>query len=313
MPLLKAPRLRPGDPVALICPAGAPVPVERIAAGARYFEGRGHPVLLGRNVTARHGPFAGNDAARLEDLNEFLRHPDVRMIVAVRGGYGTPRLLADVDYEAVRRDPKLVVGYSDITALQLALLARTGLVTVSGPMAGVEFRAAPDPFTEAHFWQLITGDPQAWELRNPPGRLLKATRGGVSEGPLLGGCLSLLVTLLGTPFMPDLRGAILVLEDIHERWHRIDRMLTQLCLAGLLPSLAGLVLGQFTDCGPAEPGAPALDLDAIVAELTAGSTYPVVSGLAYGHEAPKVSLPWGVRARLDAAEGTLRLLESPVS
>ncbi len=310
--LLKAPRLRPGDVVALVCPAGAPVPVERIAAGARYFEARGHPVRLGRHVAARHGGFAGNDAARAEDLNGFFRDPEVRMIVAVRGGYGTPRLLGELDYDAVRRDPKLVVGYSDITALQLALLARTGLVTVSGPMAGVEFRNTPDPFTESHFWQLVTGDPAAWEIRNPPGLPPMPWRAGVSEGPLLGGCLSLVVTLMGTPYLPELRGSVLVLEDIHERWHRIDRMLTHLRLAGVLPAVAGLVLGQFTDCGPAEPEQPFLDLAALVGELTANGTYPVMGGFAYGHESRKVSLPWGVRVRLDAVEGTLQLLESPV-
>jgi muramoyltetrapeptide carboxypeptidase len=313
VPLLKPSRLRPGETIGLICPASAPVSADRIAAGVRYLEARGYRVRVGRHAGERHGAFAGTDAARLEDLNGFLRDPDVRMILAVRGGYGTPRLLAEVDYDAVRRDPKLVVGYSDLTALQMALFAQTGLVTVSGPMAGVEFRTGPDPFTEAHFWGLVTGDPAAEVLGNPPGALPQVLRSGTAEGPLLGGCLSLVTALMGTPYLPSLAGSLLVLEDIHEQWHRVDRMLTQLKLSGQLPAVAGLVLGQFTDCSAAEPRLPALGLPEIFRELTTGAAYPVLTDFAYGHEARKVSVPWGVPARLDTTEGGLRLLESPVA
>lgn len=311
--LLKPPRLRPGDTIAVVCPAGPVVPIERIAAGVSRLESRGYRVKVGRNVAGRHGHLAGTDAARLDDLNGFLRDPDVRMILAARGGYGTPRLLEGVDYAAVRRDPKWVAGYSDITALQMALLAKTGLVTVSGPMAAVEFAAGPDPFTEDHFWRLVTGDPSAWEIRNPPGRPTVALRSGSAEGVLLGGCLSLVAALVGTPYLPDTGDALLVLEDIHEHWHRVDRMLMQLRLAGRLGGLAGLVLGQFTNCRAAEPGDPGLGLAEIAGEVAAGTAFPIVAGFDYGHEARKVSLPWGVRARLDADDGSLRLLESPVA
>lgn len=289
------------------------MPVERIDLGARALEARGYRVRLGANVRARHGTFAGTDAQRLADLNGFLRDDEVRMILAVRGGYGCGRLLEGVDYLAARRDPKWLVGYSDLTALQLGLLAQSGLVTVSGPMAGVEFRSAPDPFTEAHFWALVGGAPAGMDLGNPPGQSWTPFRGGAAEGRLVGGCLSLVMSLVGTPYLPSLRGCILVIEDIHEHLHRLDRMLVQLRLAGVLEGIAGLVLGQFTDCNPSEPGKPALTLEEILREVLAGLRVPCVWGYAYGHEARKRSLPWGIRARLDVDGGTFRLLEPAFS
>jgi muramoyltetrapeptide carboxypeptidase len=266
---------------------------------------------LGEHVRARHGTFAGTDAERVDDLNHFLRDPEIRMIMAVRGGYGCGRLLEAVDFEAARRDPKWVVGYSDLTALQMGLLAKLGLVTVSGPMAGVEFRGTPDPFTDEHFWSLVRGREEGRNLGNPEEEPWIPVRGGCAEGPLIGGCFSLVMSLFGTPYLPALDGAILVLEDIHEHLHRLDRMLVQLRLAGVLDRIAGLVLGQFTDCGPAEPGKPALNLPEIFGEVLAGLKVPCVRGYAYGHEARKRSLPWGVRARLDVDSGTFLLVEEP--
>lgn len=301
--------LEAGQTIGLICPAGAPLPVERIDIGARNLEARGYRVRLGGHVRARHGTFAGTDAERVDDLNRFLRDPEVRMLMAVRGGYGCGRLLEGVDFEAARRDPKWVVGYSDLTALQMGLLAKSGLVTVSGPMAGVEFRGAPDAFTDSHFWSLVQGGEEGRNLGNPEGEPWIPVRGGCAEGPLIGGCFSLVMSLFGTPYLPVLDGAILVLEDIHEHLHRLDRMLVQLRLAGVLDRIAGLVLGQFTDCGPAEPGKPALALREILGEVLAGTTVPCVRGYAYGHEARKRSLPWGVRARLDVDSGIFRLVE----
>ena len=287
------------------------MPVERIDIGARALESRGYRVRMGEHVRARHGTFAGTDVERVDDLNRFLRDPEVRMIMAVRGGYGCGRLLEGVDFEAARRDPKWVVGYSDLTALQMGLLAKSGLVTVSGPMAGVEFRGTPDPFTEAHFWSLVGGREEGLDLGNPEGEPWIPIRGGCAEGPLVGGCFSLVMSLFGTPYLPALDGAILVLEDIHEHLHRLDRMLVQLRLAGVLDRISGLVLGQFTDCGPAEPGKPALTLPEILGEVLSGLRVPCVRGYAYGHEARKRSLPWGIQARLDVDAGTFRLVEDP--
>ncbi len=265
---------------------------------------------LGAHVGARHGGFAGTDAERVEDLNGLLRDPSVRMLMAVRGGYGCGRLLGRVDVDAARRDPKWLVGYSDVTALQMSMLARCGLASVSGPMAGVEFARGIDAFTQEGFWALVEGETMGMQLGNPPGEPWRVVVSGDAEGPLVGGCLSLVASLMGTGHLPSMKGALLVLEDVHEHLHRLDRMLVQLRLAGVLHGLAGLVLGQFTDCGPAERSGGWLGLEEIVREVAGDAGIPVVMGYAYGHEPRKRSLPWGLRARLRAvAGGGLELLE----
>jgi muramoyltetrapeptide carboxypeptidase len=313
MNLIKPRALRAGDKIGLICPASAPGNLDVIDKGARALEERGYRVALGRHVREIHGAFAGTDEQRVDDLNTFLRNPEIRMIMAIRGGYGCARLLEEVDYPVMLRDPKWLVGYSDLTVLQLAALARVGLVTVSGPMAGVEFSECMDSFTELHFWSLVSGSAEGMNLANPECRPWVPVRGGTAEGPLIGGCLSLVMSLFGTSFLPSLKGSILVLEDIHEHVHRVDRMLVQLRLAGVLDEIKGLVLGYFTDCTGSGAGRPSFDLIQTIKEVLAGLRVPCVMGYAYGHERPKRSLPWGVRARLEVDSSNFRLLESPCS
>lgn len=294
----------------MFCPAGAVVDAGRIEAGRAWLEARGYRVRMGSHVSARHGGFAGTDAQRLEDLNGLLADPAVRMLMAVRGGYGCGRLLEGVDLGAIHRDPKWLVGYSDVTALQMSLLARCGLVSVSGPMAGVEPARGMDGFTADGFWPLVEGVTSGMDLGNPGGEAWQVVVQGEGEGRLMGGCLSLVASLMGTPHLPSMDGAILVLEDIHEHLHRVDRMLVQLRLSGVFGKVSGLVLGQFTDCGPADRGVGWLDLGEVVREVVGGLGVPVVMGYAYGHEARKRSLPWGLRARLKATHGGgLTLLE----
>jgi len=234
MNIVKPPRLRRGDVIGLIAPASPLKNAGRIEASVRYLERLGYRIQLGRHVTERHGYLAGTDAQRAADLNAMLGDPQVRAVFALRGGYGTPRLLPWVDYRAVRRQPKILVGYSDLTALQLALFRRTGLVTFSGPMLGADLRPSLDPYTEEHFWRLLTSRRTAGALSNPRNRPLIVRRPGRAEGRLLGGNLSLLVSSLGTSFSPDYRDALLVLEDVDEHLHRLDRMFTQLRNAGVL-------------------------------------------------------------------------------
>jgi muramoyltetrapeptide carboxypeptidase len=309
---LKPPKLKRGDVIGIIAPASAPVPAEKIDKGARYFEGLGYRVKLGANVRAVHGHLAGTDAQRVGDLNAMLNDPEVKAIIAVRGGYGTPRLLPFVDYDAVRRQPKILVGYSDLTGLQLALFAKTGLITFSGPMSGVEFWNQPDSYTEEHFWRALTSSEPVGELRNPPDEPARGRRPGVAEGILLGGNLSLVVANLGTPFHPSMRDALLVLEEIEEEPYRFDRMLTHLRNAGVLDEIKGLLLGHFTNCVPADPKKPHLTAEQVFEEVIAWTKVPVLDRLQYGHITKKLTLPIGVRARMDAERGSLALLESAV-
>ena len=308
MNLLKPKKLRPGQLIGLIAPAGPILPRDRIQRAVTYLEQQGYPVVLGRHVEDQHGYFAGQDEARLNDLNAMLRNPQVRMIMALRGGYGCMRLLGSVDYRSVRRDPKILVGFSDLTALQMALYCRTKLVTFAGPMAAVEFSVPPDPLTEEHFWKAVTTTRRLGKIPTP--EIVHCCGSKAVEGVLLGGNLTTLASLVGTPFLPKFKEAILVLEEIDERPYRIDRMLSQLRLAGVLKALRGLVLGQFTQCENTDATRPSLSCEEVLQEFSTALAVPTLTGLLHGHVARKMTLPWGVKARLRTASCQLEVLES---
>jgi muramoyltetrapeptide carboxypeptidase len=242
----------------------------------------------------------------------MLRDPTVRAVFALRGGYGTPRMLHLLDYRAARRDPKILVGYSDITGLQLAFLRKAGLVTFSGPMVAVEMWDHIDPFTEENFWRIVTSASRVGSLQNPDDEPLVAHNKGRASGILLGGNFSLLASLIGTPYLPNLRKTILVLEDVDEAPHRVDRMFAQLRHAGILRNIAGLVLGKFTDCVPSDPSKPHLTIEQVLQETVGTVGCPVVANLQYGHIAKKLTIPFGVWATLDTRTVSLRVAEGAV-
>lgn len=309
---VRPPRLRRGDVIGLVSPASPPRSMAQVEGSIRYLEGLGYRVKLGRHILDRHGFSAGNDVDRAADLDAMFADPQVKAIFALRGGNGCCRLLRRLDYRAARRHPKIFVGYSDLTFLQLALWRRSRLVTFSGPMPAVEFWKKPDPWTEEQFWGLLTSKARRRTLPSPPDQPPIPWRSGRAEGLLLGGCFSLVVSLFGTRFLPDFRGALLFLEDVREELHRIHRMLTQLDNAGLFRRLSGLLLGQFTEAG-SEPAEPHADLTTIFAETLATFPGPILANLAYGHVPRKLTLPQGIRAALDVERRSVRLLESPVA
>lgn len=307
--MLRPPKLLVGGTIGIVGP-GSPMKPERLVKGIRYLERRGYRVKLGEHIRDVYGYLAGSDVDRARDFNAMFQDPAVDAIICTRGGYGTPRILHKIDYDTVAANPKILVGYSDITGLQLALFARTGLVTFSGPMAAVEMGKGIHAFTEENFWPLVTSTEAGRKLTGNAGPL-RTIHAGTAEGTLLGGNLSLIAALTGTAFLPDLDGTILVIEDIGEEPYQIDRNLSQLRLAGVLQRIAGLVVGQMTDCEP-DGSAPSLTIAQILFDLTTDLGIPVVTGLPYGHEDVKYTLPFGCRARLDAEEGNLQLLESGV-
>lgn len=287
--------LRRTSTVAVAAPASAPLDDARYRTGLDALRQRGLRVETLRPTLAPYGFLAGPDTDRLGELNALLRRDDLDAIVCVRGGYGVLRLLPDLDYEAARAHPKLVVGYSDITALHLALYTKSGLPGLSGPMIAPDWPDL-DAETEAQFWHLAEGG--TGEIVGPGGEALVGVRPGQTEGVLLGGNLTMIAALLGTPYLPDLRGAILFLEEVGESPYRIDRLFAQLKLAGVLESLGGLVLGAFTGAEPPKDR-PSLSLDAVLDDYTRDLPYPVARGLVYGHIKRKSTLPVGVRTRLD--------------
>lgn len=308
---LPPPRLRRGDVIGLVAPASPPARHDIVERSVRYLEGLGYRVHVADHLEARHGFSAGTDEQRASDVNALFADRRVAALFAIRGGNGCCRLLKRLDYAVIRRHPKIFVGYSDLTFLQLALWRKTGLITFSGPMPGVEFWSNPDPFTEEAFWDLLTSRRSRRTLPQPENPTPRTLRSGTTEGRLLGGCFSLVVSLLGTPFQPDFRQSLLFVEDVREELHRIHRMFSHLDNAGILDRLAGILVGQFTQANP-EPKEPHLSLDQIFDETLATFRGPVLTHLAYGHIPRKMTLPQGVRARLDATRQRLTLLESPV-
>ena len=311
--VLKPPRLLQGDLIGLVSPASAPSSPEMIEKGVRYLEKLGYAVKVGENAAKVHGYLAGSDVQRAADFNDMICDKTVKAIFTVRGGYGTPRILPLLDYTALKRNPKIIVGYSDITALQLAIFRKIELVTFSGPMAGVEMSDGIDPYTEEHFWRIITSKSKVGVLKNPADEPIKVLHDGKGRGRILGGNLATAISLLKTPFAPTLNDSILILEDVDEAPHRVDRMLAQLSNAQILGSISGLMFGKFIDCVPSDPSKPFLPVDQVLNNVAQSLNCPVVANLQYGHLPRKLTLPLGLRTRIDTKKGVIEILESAVA
>lgn len=297
-PTLNPHVLRAGDAVALVTPAG-PVAEARVQAAVRELTAWGlKPRVYPHALDAEHY-LAGSDANRAADLNDALADPEIRAVLCNRGGYGVQRIIEHLDYDAVRRDPKLVVGFSDITALHAALWSRTGLVTVHGPVAAQLERGGLFASTLKH--ALMSTEPMV-VLADQAEPTFSVRTSGVAEGTLLGGNLSMLSTCVGTPFMPNLEGAILLIEDVGELAYRVDRLLTHLGNCGILKQLAGIAVGQFSEPGH---GNNAIRPPEVLMERLGGLGIPVLGGLSIGHGDRNHAVALGSHAVLDADAGTL--------
>ena len=295
----RPPLLAPGARVALISPAGplrGEQDVERAVANARKF---GWEPVVGAHALARHGYLAGTDAERLGDLNAALRDSRIDGVWCLRGGYGTMRLLDAIDYDALRRRPKTVIGYSDVTALHLAIHQRCGIISYHGPTA----RAELTPFSRDSLERAVRrGEDSCGAAAEA-----HALRPGRVRGRLIGGNLALVTSLLGTPFAPPLDGAILVLEDVNEPLYRIDRMLQHLRLAGVLARVGALVLGTFTERGD-ESDVGDRSLDTVLCEAAGALNGPCLVGAPVGHIDDQWTLPLGATAELDAERCRLTIV-----
>jgi muramoyltetrapeptide carboxypeptidase len=309
MKILKPPALKKGDVIGIVSPASSPDDFTRIEQGVKYLESLGYRVKLGKHIFKRYGYLSSTDDERADDLNEMFADEKVKAIICVRGGYGTPRLLDKVDYNLIKKKPKIFVGYSDITALQLAIFKKTGLVTFSGPMLAVDIYSNFDSFAEDFFWRILTSRERKIEIKNPNGVELNTLKSGKATGTLLGGNLSLIASIMGTKYQPSFNGSVLVIEDIGEEPYRIDRYLSQLKNSGVLYKINACILGQFTDCAPKEPE-KSLTLEQIFNDYLGNLKIPVISNLSYGHIPQKLTLPLGARVRVDAKRQKITIIES---
>jgi muramoyltetrapeptide carboxypeptidase len=296
-------KLSPNSIIGLVSPAWIPV-MDRLTAGISYLESKEIRVKRGNNLEKIHGYFSGSDEERAEDLHQMYADPDVKMIICSRGGWGGLRIINKLDYDLIKRNPKPLVGYSDITTLQLAIWAKTGVPSFSGPMVGVEMGKGINDFTERHFWGQIYNDYLNYDLD-----LTETTTeiliNGEVDGNLLGGCLSLVCHLLGTPFSPDFQGSILFLEDVGEQPYKIDRYFAHLKQAGVFEKIGGLILGEFIDC--VDDNERSFTVSELIHNYFSQAPFPVIQNFPYGHGDVKFSMPIGVKASLNTYHKQLRV------
>ncbi|MEP6745549.1 MAG: LD-carboxypeptidase [Gemmatimonadota bacterium] len=314
--VVRPPRLAPGARVALVAPAGPLLERDDLTRGQELARALGWEPVLGPHAGGLYGYLSGTDAERLGDLNAALADPRIDGVWCLRGGYGMTRILNGVDFAAARRRPKVVLGFSDITALLVPLYVETGLVGFHGPIARHEL----GPFSRWHLDRVVSNVNAPGRLGRlaPPAETLVPEKDrivtlvpGVAEGPLVGGNLTLLQCLIGTRWFPELRGAILFFEDVGEDVYSIDRMLSHLTLAGKLQGVAGVMVGRFTELKKGgEDGA--MGVDQVLAHHLEPLKVPVAYGFPVGHIDEQWTLPMGVRARLDATAGELDILEPAV-
>lgn len=300
--------IRPGSTVGIVCPASA-ASTSDISEFASLCKDWGVRVKLGKNISRRNGYLSAPDEDRASEFMGFIEDPEVDAVVCARGGYGVMRILPMLDFSAIRQAGKIIMGFSDITALLIAAHQLSGLVTFHGPVASSSF----DPFTVQSLQEMVLPDSNPARASFTNSRLT-VIRDGVAQGKLTGGNLALVVSTLGTRFEIDTQDSILFLEEVNEEPFRVDRMLTQLWLAGKLQAAKGIALGSFRDCearGTSITG-PSFSLSQVFEERLASLGIPVVYGLPFGHVRSKLTLPLGVNAELDATSRTFRILETAV-
>ncbi len=296
-PVRRPPALKPGGRIGVAAPA-SPFDKKRFETGVNLLRERGFEVVLPEGLFSRKRYLAGDDDHRLAILRDLFSDPSIDAVWCARGGYGSMRLLERPELDNLGLHPKAFIGLSDITALLNHLVIRCKMATFHGPM--ITTLADADQQSIDHLFALLGGG-------GVPPILARSSRvivSGKAEGRVLGGNLSTLVHLLGTPYFPDFKGSIVFLEDIGEKPYRIDRMLTQLLLSGSLEQAKGVIFGSFMNCGAEK------EIETIAAERFSSLSIPVMSGFPSGHAMPCLTLPLGISARLDTDEGSLCYLES---
>ena len=303
--------LEKGDTVALVSPSAASSDPLSLQLAREAMEALGFKVKTGAHYDARHGHLAGTDAERAGDLNAMFADRQVKAIVCVRGGSGAARLLPLLDYALIRRNPKVLLGYSDITALHCAIHAKTGLVTFHGPVGtGSWNRFNVDQFERMFFQRELMqyqNSRDAGDELVPRRNRTRTLRGGKAQGELVGGNLTVLTALAGTPYLPDFSGRILFLEDVGEAPYRIDRMFSTLKLMGALDKVAGIIFGDCSDCNPGD-GYGSLTLDQIFDDYILPLKIPAYRGAMIGHIREQFIVPMGGKVEMDADAGSFRLL-----
>ena len=304
---IKPRRLQKGELVGLISPANF-IESEALMEVVEFLTASGFSVKVGKHALDKYGYLAGKDADRAADVNAMFADKEVRAILSLRGGWGCNRILPLLDYELIRRHPKILLGYSDITSLLLAIYARSGLITFHGPVGISIWNWFSLNYVDRI---LVKGELVRWQ--NLSSHPVETITPGQARGRLLGGNLSVLTAMLGSPYLPSWKNTILFVEEINEKVYRVDRMLTQLKLAGILEQLSGFIFAGCFDCPEEEDEEPTLTLRQILSTLIKPLGIPAWYGSMLGHTKNKFTVPLGIEVEIDAEQGMIVMLESAVT
>lgn len=308
--MIKPKLLKKGDCIGLLAPSG---PVDQHSTVHNMVEGLkkiGFRVKTAKFCYETYGYLAGKDQSRADDVNSLFSDEEVDGILCMKGGYGATRILDRLNFDTIRKNPKVFIGYSDITALHLALNKKCSLVTFHGPV-GYDVVDEMDDYTKAFLLKAVTKNEPMGELFNPPEREILSLYKGKAKGAIVGGNLSLIAATIGTPYEIDTKGKLLLLEDIGEAPYRVDRMIMQLQMSGKLSDCNGIILGDWKNCDPEHPD-QSLSLSDIFNDILLPLKKPIIYNVAAGHCKQKLTVPLGVEAVLDADACTLTVTENAV-
>jgi len=312
MRITKPKKLLKGDVIGLIAPGSNVDDPGIIERGVNYLEKLGYRVELGENSDKSLGYLAGTDQQRIDDLHSMFKNKKVNAIICIRGGYGAFRLLDKIDYKLIKNNPKIFVGYSEITSLQMAIFHKTGLVTFAGPMIHPDFSNEINPYTEEFFWRMITSTKKTGKLTFPEVHNLPAITKGKGSGRIVGGNLAVFSAMIGTDYLPDLNKKILIIEDIGELPYKIDRILNKMRMTKIFRKLNGLILGRFVDCYEHDPAKKTLTLGEVMEDYLKDLKIPILYTFPHGHIKEKVTIPFGITVSMNATKGYVEYTEGAV-
>ena len=312
MHYIKPKKLNNGDLIGIISPASSPDDLTLIESGVKYIEELGYRTIIGKNVGKFRGYLAGTDEERVEDIHQMFGDKKVKAIFCLRGGYGAFRILDKIDYKLIRNNPKIFIGFSEITALQMAFLNKAGLVTFAGPMVIPNFSKDISNYTEENFWRIISSSRKIGKVKFDELKNLPKLSSGIASGRIVGGNLAVFVSLLGTKYLPNLNNKILFLEDINEPPYKIDRMLNQMRLNNIFNKVKGVILGSFIDCSEPDSEKRYLTLEEVFQDYFASIGLPIVYNFPFGHIKDLITIPIGINLKLSADKGYVEFRESGV-
>ena len=313
MKAVKPKKLQKGDVIGIISPSSSVEDQTKLEKGVNYLERLGYRVEIGRNVGKFNGYLAGKDNERIDDLHAMFSNKNIKAVFCLRGGYGAARLLDKIDYKLIRNHPKIFVGYSDISSLQLSMFYKTGLITFAGPMVAVDFYEEVSEFTEEMFWKLLTSTKKYGRIDNPNEENILSLNSGSANGRIVGGNLSVISGLIGTEYFPNLKDKILLIEEMGEMPYKIDRMFNQMRLSKMFQGIKGVVIGSFRDCQEPDPNKRTLTLGEVISEYMIPLKKPVIYNFKHGHLRENITVPIGVTIKLNASRKFIEISESAVT